>query len=185
MFQARAEKDLAAYRAHLEAVIGEGLKRSDVSAWLAEASAFFEVDDIVKHFVQNCRGLRVLRVRSLAQEYDAKSASSGALNSMLEDHEEDVHFKGKTSTVHFYTALRAAHAFASRNKGRYPGQPSTQSPEETKKDAQELVKIQVGGRKRGKVQRPRRITRFFPLLLLLGFPNPKCPQTPHGLLCGL
>jgi amyloid beta precursor protein binding protein 1 len=133
IYVARAAKDRAAVTAHVRAI-----QKKVGSKIVIE-------DEDINQFCRNFRSVALVRGRSIAQEYDAKTFQSELLNEILEEEgyeaAEPVEGDENSSipnpkSVSWYFALRSAERFRTQHK-RYPGS----SQDALDKDLTELKKI--------------------------------------------
>jgi amyloid beta precursor protein binding protein 1 len=128
IYKNRAAKDQEAIIAHLRAIQKEVGQAPEV---VSDAEA--------DYFIRNIRGIRCVRLRSLAQEYDPASFNKEFVQEQISDApmvDEDVE-KEIPQNVHWYFALRAADLFQQKFN-RYPGVGG--NPD---RDAEQLYELQT------------------------------------------
>jgi len=128
IYKDRAEQDHAAIVAHVRVIQKEvGQAEEVVSAEEAE------------HFIKNVRGLRCVRIRTMAEEYNPKTFNKDFVQEALSDApppdaEAEIDCP---PNVHWYFALRAADLFQQKFN-RYPGVGG--DPE---RDAEQMYELQT------------------------------------------
>lgn len=129
--------------------------RAQISALVQAAVAEYKCKEVpseeeVAYLVRNCRALRVIRTRSLAEEYTPSSFNAELMNEVVADTLEEAQWKAPATddekpahpTIYnyeWYFLLRAAEMFRTKH-GRYPGSILTQGVADAgfQADVQEL-----------------------------------------------
>lgn len=135
IYTSRAAKDLAQVTEHVGNVLKEIGRDTPISS------------DFISHFVKNCRGLRVIRTRSLAEEEDAKQFPLDDITELYEEWrdvsvDESIPEEERPPIpprmIQWYFALRAVHDFEKKHN-RYPGAGNV----DLQADVAELMTIQT------------------------------------------
>lgn len=136
IYATRAANDLAAVTKHVQNILREINRTTPIA------------EDHIAHFVKNCRGLRVVRTRSLAEEEDSKTFLTDNINELYDEWrdvaiDESVPPEDRPPVpprlITWYFAMRAIQDFEKKHN-RYPG---TGDGAEYTNDVSELVMIQM------------------------------------------
>lgn len=141
IYRAKSAEDVSIMEKHVARILTEaGRPAEEISR------------EQIEYFVTNVRCARVIRTRSLEQEYTA-DLPVDSIKSDIEEHgylmeernaslPEEMHVP-TPHNIHWYFALRAAHAFHAAHK-RFPGQKGADGKEpDLEADVAELVALQT------------------------------------------